>query len=143
MRKKEIPEMMVKAVMIIKKATTKIKVGSDYSDELLVTVGVHQRSVLSSFLFATVFYVVTERVKSGLFYKIFYADNLALMSISISVIQKKFANRKDSLESKGLKINNQRIKLIVGGSKSKLPISKINPCGVCGKIVTTRILCSV
>ena len=50
MRKKEIPEMMVKAVMSwYKEATTKIKVGSAYSDDFPVKVGKHQGSVLHRF----------------------------------------------------------------------------------------------
>ena len=54
MRKKDISEMMVKAVMsLYEEATTKIKVGSSYSDEFPVKVGAHQGSVLSPFLFAT------------------------------------------------------------------------------------------
>ena len=45
MKKKEIPEMMVKAVMsLYKKETTKIKVGSGYSDKFLVKADVHQGS---------------------------------------------------------------------------------------------------
>ena len=41
MRKKEIPEMMVKAVMnLFKEAISRIKVKSGYSDELPVKVGV-------------------------------------------------------------------------------------------------------
>ena len=41
-------------------ATTKIKVGSGYSNEFPVRVGFHPRSVLSPFLFATVIDVVME-----------------------------------------------------------------------------------
>ena len=56
MRKKEIAEMMVRAVMSLhEEETTKIKVVSGYSDEFSVRVGTHQGSVLSSsFSFATV-----------------------------------------------------------------------------------------
>ena len=53
MRKKEIPEMIVKAVLsLYKEATSKFKVGSGYSgysDVFPVEVGVHQGSVLSSY----------------------------------------------------------------------------------------------
>ena len=42
---------MVKAeISLYQEATTKIQVGSDYSDELLVKVGVHRGSVLPSFI---------------------------------------------------------------------------------------------
>ena len=48
---------------LYKEATTRIKVGSAYSDEFPVKVGVHHGSVLLSFLFETVIDVVTEEVR--------------------------------------------------------------------------------
>ena len=85
--KEEIPEMIVKAVMsLFTKATTKIKVGSGNSEELFVKVGVHQESILSPFLFATVIDVVTEDVRKELFHEILYTDDLVLMSDSLEGI---------------------------------------------------------
>jgi len=51
LRMKGVPEVIVKAVLsLCEGATTKVRVGSDFSDEFFVKVGVHQGSVLSSFL---------------------------------------------------------------------------------------------
>ena len=70
--KKKVPEMMVRVVMsLYKEATTKIKVGSSYSDEFPVKVGVHQRSVLPPFLFAPAIDVVTEEMEKAYFRKFF------------------------------------------------------------------------
>ena len=70
MAKIELPEVMMKVVMsLYKEATTKIKVGSSYSDEFPVKAGVQQGLVLLPFLFAAVIDVVTE-VRKGLFHKI-------------------------------------------------------------------------
>ena len=81
--KKEIPEMMMKVVMSLNKdATTKIKVRSSCLNEFLVKVDVHQGSVLSPFLFATVIYVVEEEVRKGLFPEILCAEDLILKSNS-------------------------------------------------------------
>ena len=72
--------MMVKAVKsLYKEVTTKIKVRSGYADEFPVKVGVHQGTVLSPFLFATVIDVVTEKVRKGIFCEILYADDLVLI----------------------------------------------------------------
>ena len=50
-RKKEVPEVMVKAVMsLYNGAMTKVKVGSGLSDEFSVNDGVHQGSLLSPLL---------------------------------------------------------------------------------------------
>ena len=82
--------------------------------------------------------MVTEEIGKNVFQEILYADDLVIMSDSIEGSQRKLANWKDLLKTKGLKINNQKTKLIVSSSKDKLPIGKIDPCAVCGKKVTTN-----
>ena len=61
MRKKGIPEALVRSVMsLYKGANTRVRVDSELSEEFAVKVGMHQGSVLSPFLFAVVVDVVTE-----------------------------------------------------------------------------------
>ena len=73
--------MMVRAVMsLYEGARTRIRVGSQLSEEFGVKVGVHQGSVLSPLLFAIVVDMVTESVIAGLMSEILYADDLVLMS---------------------------------------------------------------
>ena len=61
MRKKEIPEILVRSVMsLYEGAKTKVRVDIELSEEFEVRVGMHQGSVLSPFLFAVVVDVVTE-----------------------------------------------------------------------------------
>ena len=59
---------------LYKEANTKIKIGSGYSDEFPVKVGVQQGSTLSPFLFTTVIDVVTE-VRKSFFHEILYANS--------------------------------------------------------------------
>ena len=76
MRKKKVPEVMVKAVMNLHDgAKTKVKVGSGLSDKFSVNVGVHQGSVLSPLLFAIVVDAVTERVRGGSINDILHGDD--------------------------------------------------------------------
>ena len=50
---------------------------------------------------------------------------------------------KDALESKGLKVNTRKTKVMVSGSEGELYKSKIDPCGVCGRRVTANsVLCA-
>ena len=54
MRKKGLSEVIVRAVMsLYDGAKTRVRVGSGYSEEFEVKVGVHQGSVLSPLLFAS------------------------------------------------------------------------------------------
>ena len=136
LRRRGVPEVMVKAVMsMYEGVTTKIKVGTGFSNEFPVKVGVHQGSVLSPLLFAIVMDVVTEDAREGLMHEILYADDLVITSDSMEDLREKFGKWKDSLESKGMKINIGKTKLMVSGMEGELTRSKIDPCGICGRRV--------
>ena len=50
---------------------------------------------------------------------------------------------KDALESKSLKVNIKKTKVILSGLKVELFKSKIDPCGVCGRIaMANSVLCT-
>ena len=60
-RKKEIPDVLVRSVIsLCEGAKTRVRADSELSDELEAKVGMHQGSVLSTFLFAVVVDVATE-----------------------------------------------------------------------------------
>ena len=84
MRKKGIPEAMVRTVMsLYEGATTRVRVGLELCEEFEVKVGVQQGSVLLPLVFAIVVDVVLESVSNGLMYEILYADDLVLISETI------------------------------------------------------------
>ena len=73
MRKRGIPEAMVRAVMsLYGDAKTRSRVGLELSEEFKVKVGVHQGSASSPLLFAIVVAVITESVRNGLMSEMFY-----------------------------------------------------------------------
>ena len=91
MRKRGIPEAMVRAVMnLYEGAKTRVRVGLELSEEFEVKVGVHQGSVLSPLVFAIVVDVVTESVRNGLMSEMLYADDLVLMSETMEGLREKF-----------------------------------------------------
>ena len=58
-------------------------------------------------------------------------------------LKEKFWNWKDELESKSLKINIRKTKVMIGGSEGEPIKSKIDPCGVCGrKVMANSVLCT-
>ena len=60
-RKKDLSEVMIQAIMSLHDgAKTRVRVGSAYSEEFKVKVGVHYGSVLSPLLFPIVVDVITE-----------------------------------------------------------------------------------
>ena len=83
LRKKGLLEVIVRAVMsLYDRAKTKVRVGSELSEEFLVQVDVHQGSVLLPLL-AIAVDVVSENARDGLINEILYADDFVLMSDSI------------------------------------------------------------
>ena len=132
MRKKGLLEVTIRAIMsLYDGAKTRVRVGSAYSEEFEVKVAVHQGSVMSPLLFAIVVDVITENVTRGMVNILLYADNLVLMSETMEDLKERFWNWKDALESKGLKINTRKTKVMVNRSEGELFKSKIDPCGVC------------
>ena len=66
MRKKGIPEVLVRSVMSLYDGVkTSVRVDSELSEEFEFKVGMYQGSVLSPFLFVVVVDVVTKFAKEG------------------------------------------------------------------------------
>jgi hypothetical protein len=136
LRKKGIEEKLVRAVMrLFEGARTRVRVESELSDAFEVKVGVHQGSVLSPLLFVTVMDVVSAEVRQGLLMELLYADDLVIMGESLKELEKKFLEWKRVMESKGLKVNVNKTKIMVGDGIKLVIKSEIDPCSVCGKRV--------
>ena len=81
MRKKGIPEVMVRSVIsLYEGAKTRVRVGLRLSKEFEMKVGVHQGSMLLPLFFVIMVDVVTKSVRNGLMSEILYANDLVLMS---------------------------------------------------------------
>ena len=134
LRKKGLAEVLVQAVMSLYEGSRmKVRVGSGTSEEFGVRVGVHRGSVLSPLIFTIVVDVVTEHAREGLWNEILYADDPVLMSKSMDDLRERFQRWRSALEGKGLKVNVGKTKVMVSGTKGEIVLSKIDPCGICGK----------
>ena len=85
-----LPEILKAVMSLFKNSKTKVKVGSEFSEEFFVVVAVHQGFVLSPLLFAIVVDVVTENAQEGLMKEVLYADDLVLMSKTMDNLKKRF-----------------------------------------------------
>ena len=144
MRKKGLPEILVKAVMsLYEGAETKVRVGSGLSEEFSVKVGVHQGSVLSPLLFAMVIDEVTENARKGWMKQILYADDLVLMGETMEELRENFNEWRETFESKGMRVNLRKTKLMVSGMEEEAFDSKRDPCGVCRtRVMSNSVLCT-
>ena len=64
-------------------------------------------------LFAIMVDVITESVRNGLMSEMLYADDLALTSETMEGLREKFWKWKEAFESKGLKVNIGKTKVVV------------------------------
>ena len=85
MRMKGIPQVFLVRSMMSLYEGAKTRVGVDFEllEEFEVKVGMHQRSVLSTFLFALVVDIVTELAKEGILSGLQYVYDFVLMSVTI------------------------------------------------------------
>ena len=106
-------------------AETKVSVGSGLSEEFSVKVGVHQGSMLSPLLFAMVIDEVTENARKGWMKKILYADDLVLMGETMEELRENFDEWREAFESKGMRVNLKKTKLMKSGMEEEAFDSKI------------------
>ena len=113
---------------------SRIRVDDSYSDNIDVSVGVHQGSVLSPLLFIIVLEALSRDSRVGCPWDIFYADDLVITAESPDTLRQRLATWKQNFESKGLRMNMGKTKVMVSGPKLDiLKDSGQNPCGVCRK----------
>ena len=120
-----------------------MKIGTHFSEEFEVNIGVHHRSVLSPLLFAIVVDVATNKIKEGMLQEILYTDD-SLCSGDHGGTAGIFHSWKSALESKGLKVNLVKTKITVSkiGPATVKSSSQKDPCGICGrKTMVHAVLC--
>ena len=137
MRKKGLPEILVKAVMSLYEGA----IGLGLSEEFSEKVGVHQGSVLSPLLFAMVIDEATENARKGWMKQILYADNLVLMGKTMEELRENFDEWREAFESKGMRANLGKTNFMANGMENEAFDSKIDPCGVCGtRVMSNSVL---
>ena len=63
---------------------------------------------------------VTEQAREGLLNAILYADDLMLMSKNLEDLRERFQWWRGALESKGIKVNIRRTKMMVSGAEGEI-----------------------
>ena len=123
MRKKGIPEALIRPVMsLYKGAKTKVTVGTHLSEEFEVNVGVHKGSVLSPLLVAIVIDVVMNEIKKSTLQEILYADDLVLIVETMAELLKHTCSWESALESKFLKVNLMKTMVMESSKKDQCGI---------------------
>ena len=95
---------------------SRVRINGSFSEEFEVKVGVHQGSVLSPLLFIMVLEALSLEFRTGCPWELLYADDLVLIADSMVKLIEKFNAWKEGIESKGLKVNIGKTKVVVSGN---------------------------
>ena len=145
LRWKKVPEKIVRLVMALYlNSTSSVSAAGGMSSSFQILVGVLQGSALSPLLFNLVMEEATKECRRGLPWDILYADDLVLTAESMDELVLQFGRWKDALETRGLKVNISKTKVMVTGKECEEPLNSGRyPCGACGKGVRVNsFLCN-
>ena len=133
MRKVGVEEWIVRLVQAMhNNASSRVRVGSEYSEEFKVGVGVHQGSVLSPLFFIIVLEALSRDFRVGVPWELFFADDLEIIATSLEECVERVKAWKEGLESKGLHVNMTKTKFMASGpGLDILQDSGKFPCAVC------------
>ena len=85
-----------------------------------VKVGMHQGSALSSLLFVIVMEAISREFRVALPCELLYADDLAVIVETEEEPIKRLNEWKDNVESKGMRVNMNKTKVMISGELQKV-----------------------
>ena len=125
---------------------TKTVVRTNYgnSKSFEVEVGMHQGSALSPLLFVVVMEAISREFRVALPWELLYADDMAVIAETEVELIKRLNEWKDNVESKGMRVNMNKTKVMISGERQKVRQKSVRwPCRVCSKGVgSNSIQCS-
>ena len=106
--------------------------------------GIHQGSGLSLLLFVIVMEAISREFRVALPWELLYADDLAVIAETEEELIKRLNEWKDNVESKGMRVNMNKTKVMISGERQKVRQKDVRwPCGVCSKgVASNSIKCS-
>ena len=140
-----VPKWLVKVMQAMYVgARSRTCVNISFSEEFEVKVGVHQGSVLSPLVSIIILEALSCKLRVGCPWEMLYADDLVNLTETLEDLMTIIAVWKNGLESKGLKVNMWKTKLMVSGRDlHTMQTSGKYPCAVCRKGVRKNsIFCS-
>ena len=103
--------------------------------------GMHQDSALSPLLFVIVMEAISREFRVALPWELLYADDLAVKAETEQQLFKRLNEWKDNVESKGMRDNMNKTKVMISGERHKVRQKAVRwPCGVCSKGVGSNSL---
>ena len=117
MRKLNIDEWLIETVMAMYElSNSAVRVNNSVGSKFSVKVGVHQGSLLSPLLFIMVLEALSWELRGRLPWELLYADDLVVIANSLEELEERYLAWKNNMESKGLRFNIGKTKLMKSGT---------------------------
>ena len=86
---------------------------------------------------------VMDNARKGWMKQLLYADDLVLMGEIMEELRENFDEWREAFESKGMRVNLEKTKLMVSGMEEERLGSKIDSCGMSGtRVMFDLVLCT-
>ena len=120
MRMKGVPEKYIRIVQDMYQGShTQTRTAMGTTEQFEVTVGVHQGSALSSFLFAMVMDCLTEDVRQKAPWTMMFADDVVICAESQKEVEERLERWRRALEDRRMHISRKKTEyLCVGGGEN-------------------------
>ena len=96
-------------------ACTTVRTCEGVSEEFDIKVGLHQGSVLRSFLFAIIIDVLSKDVRKGTPWELLFADDMAITAETEEELQEGVVEWQRNMENGGLRMNAEKPEVLVLG----------------------------
>ena len=104
---------------------------TDFTD---ISLGMHEGSALSPLLFVTVIEAISREFRVALPWELLYADDLAEIAETEEELIKRLNEWKDNMESKGMRVNMNKTKVMISGERQKVRQKAVRwPYRVCSR----------
>ncbi|XP_047482158.1 uncharacterized protein LOC125034449 [Penaeus chinensis] len=120
MREAKITEGYVKTVQdLFKGCRTKVRTLCGETEEFEVTVGVHQGSALSPFLFLVILECLTKDIRREAPWDMLFADDVVIRTKTRQEAERKLESWRHALERRGLKVSRKKTEYLCTGGGEK------------------------
>jgi len=128
---------LVSAVMsMYTGAKTVVRTAYRNSNSFEVKVVMHQGSAISRLLFVIIMEALSREFRVASPWELLYANDLVVIAETEDDVIKMLNEWKDFVENRGIRVNMNKIKVMISGEWKKLMQRAVRwPCGVCGRDV--------
>lgn len=121
LRIKKVDEKYIRLVQdMYRGSTTRVRCAAGITQQFEVTVGLHQGSALSPFLFAIIMDCLTENIQRQAPWDMLFADDVVICAETRQEVEERLEVWRRALEDRGMKVSRQKTEYMWMGGQGKI-----------------------